>query len=516
MVDRSAPMLLVKLRVKGQKDFRVVTDQVLHFKYIDRERKADLAKLTIDNSDLSHFDDPVWRKGSQLHVRWGYPGRMAPERLVVVQSVTGFKRLTVEAVAKSMLMNRKPRSRSFDGLTISQVAERIAAENGFSGEFAHIDRTSEVYEVVTQANLTDAQFLRRWASRLGYEFYVDYDGLHFHERRLGARPLRRITYHGDGSGDIIGDPVVENDITAKPGRTRVRGRDSDKKEDFDVSADNDSDTGRTTLAETQEVLSFDQTGTKLMKGQRALDPNDAASSEKTLLTADADAEAARRRAAAKFRRDQQVAVKLKFEMIGDPLLLAKSVNKLEGLGKRLSILYYLESVEHDLGENGYICKVSAVSDGHGGHSTVSTHALGLGAFNVAGAGKSGATKRGVSDEVLASLREVHDATSAAGESDSTDAVEKAIKLYLRKGNAVNAGLIDLLADVARGTAVKNVVDAVVKAQSLLQQQGDERKSRGKPNRQEPEEDTDRLAERALGFDESGRELVGYEQSPRKK
>ena len=170
-----------------------MTDSVLSFKYTDKERAADVLKLTVDNSDLTQFDDPVWRKGGKLRVQWGYPGGMSPERTVVITSVKGFRELQIEANALSVVMNRVVKCRTFDNTTISQVVRDIATENGFGPDQQIIDEFDEVQEVITQARLTDAQFLRRWASRVGAEFWVDFDGLHFHERRMGEPPVRVIT-----------------------------------------------------------------------------------------------------------------------------------------------------------------------------------------------------------------------------------------------------------------------------------------------------------------------------------
>jgi hypothetical protein len=68
---------------------------------------------------------------------------------------------------------------------------------------------------------------------------------------------------------------------------------------------------------------------------------------------------------------------MKASIIGDPSLLAKTVVQLAGIGTRLSIRYYVKTVEHIIGGDGYTCELEMVSDGDGGHSTESTVARGL-------------------------------------------------------------------------------------------------------------------------------------------
>jgi phage protein D len=112
---RSEPVYYVRVKPEGGGDERVdLSEKVLSFQFEDAEKKADKLVLTVDNWDLANFDDPVWRKGNILEVAWGYPGEMAPAREVVIQSVKGFQALNIEGHAKSVLMNKVARCRTFE------------------------------------------------------------------------------------------------------------------------------------------------------------------------------------------------------------------------------------------------------------------------------------------------------------------------------------------------------------------------------------------------------------------
>lgn len=499
--DRSAPLLLVKLETQDG-EFRVVTDSVQSFRYTDKERQADVLKLTVDNSDLTQFDDPVWRKGGKLRVQWGYPGGMSPERTVVITSVKGFRQLSIEANALSVVMNRIVKCRVFENKTISDVVRDIASENGFGSDLQIIDEISEVQEVITQARLTDAQFLRRWASRVGFEFWVDFDGLHFHERRMGEVPVRIITYHEDpGQGDIIGEPTIENDLTARPGRVRVRGRDPMTREDIDQTADNDSDGDRPTAAPIIEIIDPDTGNTTTVEQTLA--------SEDTVPTADATPAAARRRARGRFRRTQQVAVKMSLPIVGDPLLLAKTVVEIRGMGQRLSIRYYTKEVDHNLSTGGYSCKLKLISDGHGGHSTRSMRAQGL---SLVQAGRGPGRGRGSSRQVGQQIEAALAAARANGDTQSVAMLETAEADYARDANASRASVTRVLAAVARNpNADAATRRASSQAAGSLAQRGPETEAGGRPNTGEARPDTAELQPVDVIDEDTGRATTVYRE-----
>ena len=480
--DRSAPLLLVKLETNDG-EFRVVTDDILSFKYTDRERAADVLKVTVDNSDLTQFDDPIWRKGGKLKVQWGYPGGMSPERTVVITSVKGFRELQIEANALSVVMNTNVRCRVFENTTITEVARTIAAENGFGPDLQVIDIIDEVQEVITQARLTDAQFLTRWASRVGFEFFVDFDGLHFHERRIGDAPVRVLTWHEDpGQGDIIGDPTIENDLTARPGRVRVQGRDPMTRTDIDVTANNDTDGNRPTAAPIVEIIDPETGNTTTVERNLA--------SSDIVPTADATTPAARRRARARFRRAQQVAVKMSLPIVGDPLLLAKSVVEVRGMGQRLSIRYYTKEVEHDLGTGGYVCKLKLVSDGHGGHSTSSTRAQGL---SLVQAGRGPGRGQGRSESVEAELQAAIAAAQTSGNDEVVSSLQAALTRYQTGGNAERAEVTRQLRSVINDPDADEATrEAAAQAAGTLAQRGPETEAGGRQNTAEPREDPGEL------------------------
>lgn len=417
---RDDPFYEIALVRPGDVEPLDLTGQVTRFEYIDREKAADKLTIQVDNWGLEHFEDPVWKKGNLIDVTWGYGETAAPIRRCVIQSVKGARSLEVVALGQEMLMATERRSRTFENVTRAEVVRQIAQENGWRGEALQVQETSTRYETVVQARRTDAEFLRRLALLEGFEFYVDFDGFHFHERLLGAAPLR--VFELDESGDVL-DFDVENDVTARPGRVRVRGRDPLTGEDIDETADNQTDASRPVLAEILEVIDpetgesiphetreaatraaakeafrLEQLDAEKERRQRGAaevpatadttSPESRVAQEEVRVTAAADTSTAQTEARARFRRATQAAVKMSLDVVGDPGLLAKSVVELRGFGRRLSQRYYVREATHVIEHgSGYETKLKLISDGHGGHSTESRLARGLSGFEVGAAAR---------------------------------------------------------------------------------------------------------------------------------
>ncbi len=351
------PVYFVKLVPRGTKGVRVdLTNRVLKFEFEDNESKADKLTLTVDNWDLANLDTPVWRKGGILEVTWGYPGRLAPARQCIIKKVTGFTELKVEAMSKVFLFDRVQRCRVFENKKRSDVAKTVAKENGFAEEAQLIEDTEEIVPFLTQAKQTDAAFLRRLAKKEGFEFYIDFDGFHFHSRATGQTPVRTFRWYGGESGETNREASIlsfdiENDTSPIPGKKTTRGRDHFKKKDFEFVVDYARDFSPQ-LAPQAEVTSELLAGL----GNVALDV--------VSTTSEAIAPLGLRRVLGSGKKKRHLTVKAKATILGDPDLLAKTVCTIEGIGKRLSGNYYTKKVKHSIGSSGYECEVEFLRDGH--------------------------------------------------------------------------------------------------------------------------------------------------------
>lgn len=374
MVDVSAPTFHVRCLPDGEGGpaprFGDLRELVTEFVFEDKEKGADKLALTVQNFELVLTDDPAFKRGMLLEVQFGYPGRMAPARQMVVSKITGAQELKVEAHDKSILMTRRRQTRSFERMRRSDVVRQVAAENGYSTPDAvDVDDTSVVYDSIHQAHTTDAAFLSRLAHLEGFEWYVDWDGFHWHARRLGQRPARELEFYTAPRQGTVISFRVDNDITARPARTRVQGRDLLNRRDVDQTADDATDTGRTALAPVAELVD-PETG-------RATTVDLRAASEEVRPTSAQDDASAAAEARGRFRRVQLTAVKMNVEVVGDPYLFAKSSVLMSGVGTRLSGLYWVKGARHTISGSGYTTALEMMSDGSGGHARSSRVAQGL-------------------------------------------------------------------------------------------------------------------------------------------
>lgn len=342
-LNRDSPTMYIRAVPQGRTTAeRIdVSSQVLSMAYEDLEAGADKLTLNVDNFNLDHFDNPVFRKGGTLEVSWGYLGNMTPTRSVVIQDVTGFQVLQVVGLAKSILMHKTQRVRKFSNMTRAQVVRQVALENGYGVDVHHIDETHVVFEAIQQARETDAEFLKRLAGREGWEFFVDFDGLHFHERKLGQRPIREYTYYIDQTQGDIKSIKIENDVTAKPASITVVGRDPLTKTTFTETANNAS-TPRTGLGDILEIVDPKTGKTHLQEGT---------GTDTIAPSSETNAAAAARQAQGAFKKAQLTAVKMTMVTIGDPGQVAKSIVGMNGI-RSLSGKYYVTSVKHTLDQSG--------------------------------------------------------------------------------------------------------------------------------------------------------------------
>lgn len=374
-IRRDNPIILVKVGAPGGNEKQrvdvqsPVTDEqnrqhFLSLMFTDEETKTDKLELVVDNFYLTQLDSPIWKKGNKLEARWGYVGLLTPPRTFTIKKVTGSIKLKVEAEAEDIQLDRDERTRVFENQKVSDVVRQVAEQAGFGqAGVQFIDDTEIVHEQISQLGETDYVFLKRLALRELWDFYIDFDGWHFHPRRTDQKPLRRFIYYADpGQGDIIGAPNFGDMAKAKPAKVVLRGRNPLTKEDFEVVGDNTTAGGRTALGQVMENPGPDD----------AAEAGDANAKENATAqvyhTTAKTREEAQRKAIALYRRVQLNAVPLEFTAVGDPRMIAKSTVLVENIGATTSGLYYVKRVVHSL-TSTYTIKLKLTSDGKAAFTT---------------------------------------------------------------------------------------------------------------------------------------------------
>ena len=205
--------------------WQYINERLISFSFSDHERKKDQLKLAFRNDDREMLENPAFVKGQKLAVSWGWPGELAPVRRMVVAKVKGGNPLMVILYDTTQLMDKDKESHSWSGMTYSQIVEEIAGKHGYHGQYLHIEPTNFAVDV-TQRRTTDARFMRYLAKKVGFVFFVDASGLHWHRRNLTTIPVRTLIYRQEPlRGDIIEEPLVEANLTRGVSRIRVMARD---------------------------------------------------------------------------------------------------------------------------------------------------------------------------------------------------------------------------------------------------------------------------------------------------
>jgi phage protein D len=364
MPNVDAPRYFVSIRLPGasewiQVDTTEEETRILTFRFEDDEKKTDKLSLTIDNSeDLSAIDGDLWETENEVRFQFGFPGLMSPVYEGTIAKISGFNPLAIEVDAKDALMNRIQRTDRVDeNVKRSDVVRKICKDHGYTDDKLFIDDTRIILEQVTQGGMTDYQFLKSLAAREGYEFYVDFDGAHFHPRDTKQSPIRTYKYFVDRTrSDIISISLEKNKRAAagNPGAVTLAGKDATTGEPFTVRGDADSTaTDRTTLAdateshgtEAKEIEAVDEFGNTFLTTKPAAQTG---ASEVTGATTEKDEASAQRVANGAYLKQQLRAVTLDIVVMLDPLVRAKSVVRIEGVGQKLSGNWYVKNALHDL------------------------------------------------------------------------------------------------------------------------------------------------------------------------
>lgn len=364
MTNRRAPNIFVKVAGASNLEARLIMGKrLMSLEYTDSERKADKLRLVVDNFDLSQFDNPVWTKGNKLTVHWGYADLMGPPRTVIIKKVNGFRQLEIEAHGGESVLAELDRCRKFESVSDSDIAIKIAEEYGFGEENRFIEMTKKVHETVSQPGITDAQMLRKLATRNGFEFYIDFDGLHWHQRDMGNEAVRTITYYSSNTGDVLSLNIT-NGVFKRPQEVTVKSRDPDKKKTTAFSANNETVERGATAPLLDQIEGAARTIEMNAGFKIAKVPLQAAGLFWPLANAAGEV---LQYAKKKWRKLNQKTVKMDMDVVGDPLYLAKTNVIVEGIGQRLSGKYYIKEAVHKITNSGYTVSLKMISDGHSGY-----------------------------------------------------------------------------------------------------------------------------------------------------
>jgi phage protein D len=289
-------------------------------------------EIRFDDPFFELFDSNRFTMGTRIEIAF----RAETDPLVVTageltaisveQTPTGRHELVLSGLDLTHRLARAPKSRSYQSVTDADIASRIAGEYGLTPE---VDSTGEVHDYVLQASETDYAFLRRRASRIGFDFWIS-------DKKFFFKKAPR----GEGTPPIL---KWGQNLT----RFNVRFASSERCDEVEIRGWDPVNKKAVTGRATESELGTDApAGEEMAAAAKGAFGQVKRNAGHFPVTDQTQAEAL---AKSFLLRASGGEVVLRGDAIGDPRIGAGLMVKVEQVGSRLTGSYRVTSVEHIYG-----------------------------------------------------------------------------------------------------------------------------------------------------------------------
>src|SRR5215831_4717379 len=173
MPDTATLISHIHLKIDGNDVSAEFTRALLEVTVESSLHMPDLASIVLDDPRLKWIDDKLVAPGKSLQILTVEPERGKQPRPIfdgeTVELEPGFSHgthhLVIRAFDRLHRLSRGRKVRSFQNVTDSDVAQRMAREAGLQ---ADVEPTKQVHEYLFQNNQTNYEFLRERAAAIGY------------------------------------------------------------------------------------------------------------------------------------------------------------------------------------------------------------------------------------------------------------------------------------------------------------------------------------------------------------
>jgi phage protein D len=194
MPDTATLFSRVHLKIDGSDVSAEFMRDLLEITVESSLHMPDVATIVLDDPRLRWIDEALVAPGSSLQILTAEPERGKEPRSVfdgeTVELEPGFSQgthhLAIRAFDRLHRLSRGRKVRSFQNVTDSDVARRMAREAGLQ---ADVEATRQVHEYLFQNNQTDYEFLRQRAAALGYLVFAEGKKLCFKPPVHDASPV---------------------------------------------------------------------------------------------------------------------------------------------------------------------------------------------------------------------------------------------------------------------------------------------------------------------------------------
>ena len=338
-----APNRIVK--IEGKELLEDISADIVSVSFEDHASDVDMATLVVNNKDAKWVDSDMFDKGKtiEIHMGYGYALQLMFKGKIIRPELSfpedGVPTLTVRAYDLSYQMRRSEEkaNTTWQNITDSQLAGKIASKYGIKGNQMVIDKTKTVIPYIAQGNLTDWEFLKERAERIGFELYVELDEFHFHRPKDYLKKIPGVLEYRRNLKSFEPRLTTAEQVS----KVVVKGWDEKKKSPIVATATSKS-SDRTVLGKhsgSDFVKEDFGEGVKILHDR--------------MPTSQKEAEEI---AKAYFKQKEYELIEASGTCIGEPELKAKSLIAIEGVGKKFSGTYYVTRVAHTLDNGGYLCE----------------------------------------------------------------------------------------------------------------------------------------------------------------
>jgi phage protein D len=286
------------------------------------------------------IDDGLYKEGGKVRIKMGHEGRAVKTMIEgeitgveVLFSSRGPETLVLQGYDRHHRLRRGRKSRTFQNMTDSDIAQKIAGDQGLT---LRGDTTSVRYEHVYQNNLSDFDFLRQRAARIGYEVEIENTNLYFRKSQEARSKVITLKWGEPGDDELISF-APRLSTANQVSEVTVRGWNPKEKKEIVGRAKVGDETTRMagSVSGGQSATSAFGTATTVVVDHPIFDQREADALAK-----------------ARFNELSLGYIGGEGVCIGNPDIRAGEVIEVKGFGRRFSGLYYVVSSNHVCGRGG--------------------------------------------------------------------------------------------------------------------------------------------------------------------
>jgi|HigsolmetaAR203D_1030402.scaffolds.fasta_scaffold00650_3 hypothetical protein len=278
--------------------------------------------------------DKVLALGKEIEAHLGYGDKLHPVFFGYITAVgvhysnEGSVEVQVTAMDPSFKLMRGREFKSFRGKKVSDIVREIANSYGLSCE---IDATNDVIPVLFRKPESDFQFLHELALSVNYEFFVVGKKLYFRQKGANQNPFSTLRL-----GTHLMKVSIEHNLSEQITQVRVRSWDPLDQKTIEARS-----------TQVNRIGDNKKTGPALLKALSG-------ELEEVLFVNGYDKLRAQCLADAVLNEHALRLVSGEAECIGLPEIRSGRYFKLEGLGKNLDNIYYIDRATHVIDDTGYV------------------------------------------------------------------------------------------------------------------------------------------------------------------